>query len=155
MFLMRSPRLRTSLIHCSLAVLALCGVMAGAAQARVFIGFGGPVFFPPFVVAPPYYAAPSYPPYYAPPAVYAPPGDTFSYTPDGNYPPGGNYTPGGQPRSLAAPPGGYISSRAYDGGGARSCLAGAYVCPLVEDTPPGAACSCPGHDGQRIRGQAD
>jgi hypothetical protein len=146
MFLMRSPRLRTSLIRGSLAVLALCGVMAGAAQARIFIGFGGPVFFPPYVVAPPYY----YAPYYAPPAVYAPPGNTFNYTP------GGNYSPqGGQPQSLAAPQGGYTPSRGYDGGGGQSCQAGAYVCPLVEDTPPGAACSCPGHNGQRIRGQAD
>ena len=37
----------------------------------------------------------------------------------------------------------------------QSCRAGAYVCPLVEDTPPGGACACPGHGGQRIRGRAD
>jgi len=129
MFLRRFP----ALLSGSLAMLALCGVMAGQAQARVFIGIGVPLFFPPVVVPPPAY----YPPYYGPPVVYAPPGNNFSYTP-------------GQPQNLA-PSRGYTPSD-YS---AQSCRAAAYVCPLVQDTPPGGACACPGHDGQRIRGQAN
>jgi hypothetical protein len=138
MFLMRFPTIRAFVLRGSLAALALCGVMAGEAQARIFIGVGVPLFFPPFVVPPPVY----YPPYYGPPMVYAPPGNSFSYVP-----------PSAQPRNLA-PPQGYTPSSAYDGG-MQSCQAGAYVCPLVQDTPPGGACSCPGHDGQRIRGRAN
>jgi hypothetical protein len=122
----------------SLATVALCGAMAGEAQARVFIGLGIPLFFPPVVVAPPAY----YPPYYGPPAVYAPPGNNFSYTP-----------PSAQPQGYA--PGGYYPPVSPSQYSAQSCRAGAYVCPLVQDTPPGGACACPGHDGQRIRGQAD
>lgn len=54
MFLMRSPGFRAFLIRGSLALGALCGVMAGSgvghqAQARVFIGFGVPFFYPPVV----------------------------------------------------------------------------------------------------------
>ena len=47
---MPAPQLRTSLIRLSLAVLALCGVMTGQTQARVFIGLGVPLFFPPVVM---------------------------------------------------------------------------------------------------------
>src|ERR1019366_8494977 len=164
MFLMRSPGFRAFLIRGSLALGALCGVMAGSgtghqAQARGFIGFGVPFFYPPVVFPPPVY----YAPYYAPPTVYAPPGNTFNYTPPstrpqslapprnyappGDYgPPGGGYTPsGGYPPSMGGAP----------TGTAQSCRAGAYVCPLVEDTPAGGACACPGHGGQRIRGRAD
>jgi hypothetical protein len=77
---------------------------------------------------PPYYAPPPvyYPPYYAPPVVYAPPANNFSYAPP-------------------APSVGY----------AQSCQAGAYVCPLAQDTPPGGRCSCPGNNGRRIPGQAN
>jgi hypothetical protein len=145
MFVMRS-----SVVRGALAVLALSGMMATQAQARIFIGLGLPLFLPPVVVPAPYY----YPPYYGPPAVYAPPGNSFNYAP-----------PGSQPQSLAAPqsyapaytPGGYTPSNGGEqtAGGAQSCQAGAYVCPLVEDTPPGGACSCPGHNGQHIRGQAN
>jgi hypothetical protein len=164
MFLMRSARVRATLIRGSLAVLTLCGVMAGEAHARIFFSLGVPLFVPPVVVGPPAY----YPPYYGPPAVYAPPGNTFSYTPPSYAP------PAGQPQNLAPPrnyppqgyypqQGGYTPSGAFTpsmggdptGDGAQSCRAGAYVCPLVEDTPPGGACACPGHDGQRIRGEAD
>ncbi|MGD0433929.1 MAG: hypothetical protein ABSA58_22835, partial [Acetobacteraceae bacterium] len=67
MFLTRLPRLRTSVIFGSLALLALCGLMTNAAQARIFIGVGVPLFYPPVVPAPYYY-----PPYYAPP-YYGPP----------------------------------------------------------------------------------
>jgi hypothetical protein len=122
-------------------VMALCCVMTGEARARIFVGFGFPLFFPPVVVAPPAY----YPPYYPPPA-YAPPGNEFSYSP-----------PGSQPQTLA-PPRGYSQSGAYpqySGDDGQSCRAGAYVCPLVEDTPPGGACSCPGNNGRRVRGRAD
>ncbi len=162
-----------SLIRGSLAALLLCGVLTGAAQARIWVGVGIPLFLPPVVVGPPAY----YPPYYyGPPVGYPPPGNTFSYSP-----------PGSQPQSLAppsgyAPPPGYTPPPGYairrkaqatrrrpyppQGGyspsmgggpveGAQSCQAGAYVCPLVQDTPPGGECSCPGHGGKPVRGQAD
>jgi hypothetical protein len=169
MFLTRSPRhwahciwgqgLRVPLMMGSLAALLLCGALTGAAQARVWVGVGvGPLFFPPFVVGPPAYYPP---PYYGPPIGYPPQGDTFSYTPPGSQPQG--LAP---PRGYAPPPGypspgGYTPSGGYSpsmGGpvqSAQSCQAGAYVCPLVQDTPPGGACSCPGHGGHRVRGQAD
>ena len=128
MFLTRLPRLRTSVICGSLALVALCGLASNAAQARIFIGVGVPLFFPPVVAPPPAY----YPPYYAPPyygSPYYPDSSSFSYAP-----------PQSQPRSLAPPPGyapgGYASSAEY--GAAQSCRAGAYVCPLSrQDTPPG------------------
>jgi hypothetical protein len=153
------------LIRGSFAVLALCGMMSGPAQARIFIGLGVPLFFPPLFVPPPVY----YPPYYGPPqGGYAPSDDTFNYTPPGYAPPGGQpqrltpprgyYPPDGYDR----PPGGYTPSRGYNpqrgaesDSAMQTCRAGAYVCPLLEDTPPGGACACPGHGGQRIRGQAD
>ncbi len=153
MILTRGPTLLASLIRVLLAVLVLCGTISGPAQARIFFGFGIPLFWPPVYAPPPVY----YPPYYGPPAYYPPPGNTFNYAP-----------PSAQPQSLAPPPGyqprgGYSQSGGYTpsmGGepsrdDAQTCQAGAYVCPLVEDTPPGGACSCPGHNGQRIRGRAD
>ena len=146
MFLTRLPRLRTSVIFGSLALLALCGLMTNAAQARIFIGVGVPLFYPPVVPAPYYYPPYYTPPYYGPPPGYAPPDGSFSYSP-----------PSSQPQNLAPPPGyapgGYTPSTGY--GVAQSCQAGAYVCPLVADTPPGGRCSCPGQNGQRIRGQAN
>ena len=141
MFSMRSWVLRGML-----AAVTLTGAMAGEAHARIFIGVGIPLFVPPIYAAPYYY--PPY--YYAPPSVYAPPGNTFNYTP-----------PSAQPQSLAPPrtsSGGYAPSGGYTpstGSAAQSCQAGAYVCPLVEDTPRGGACACPGHNGQQIRGQAN
>ena len=153
MVLARALITRTAPILGLIAALALCGAIATPAQARIFIGVGVPLFFPPFVAPPPAYYPPSY---------YPPSGNEFSYTPP-NYgpsysapqslaPPGGYYGPGGY-----SPSGGYTPSM---GGGspeasAQSCHAGAYVCPLVQDTPPGGACSCPGHGGHRIRGAAD
>jgi len=154
MFLTRSPRLRTLATCGALALLALVGLPASQAHARVFIGVGVgvPLFYPPYVGPPLGYYPPYYPPpYYAPPAVYAPPDNSFSYTP-----------PSSQPRNLSPPqgypqqgyaPGGYAPGGGY--GVAQSCQAGAYVCPLTADTPPGGRCSCPGHDGQRVRGQAN
>jgi hypothetical protein len=186
MVLERFPRIRTSVVRGLFAMLVLCGVMAGAAQARIFIGFGFPLIYPPVYVPPPVY----YPPYYGPPGAYAPPGNTFSYTPPSYAPPSGQpqslapqgygqqsgppgYPPPGyEPRGYAppgygppgsSPSGGYTPSGGFTpsmGAGssdasAQSCRAGAYVCPLVEDTPPGGACSCPGQDGRRVRGQAN
>jgi hypothetical protein len=157
MVIMRSPMIRILL-----AVLALCGVMSSQAEARVFIGLGLPLYVgpPPIVVPPPYYYAPYYA---APPTVYTPPGyappagqpqslaPQQSY-PQNNYPSGQNYTPS---QGYATPPGGYTPSIGMaPAGGSQACRAGAYVCPLVEDTPPGGECACPGHDGQRIRGRA-
>lgn len=154
--------IRSSVIRGSLAVLALCGMMGTAAQARIFIGLGVPLYYPPVVVPQPYY----YPPYYAPPQAYAPPPNSFNYTPppaqpqnlappqgsapSGGYSPSGGYTPsmGGAPVSQGP-------ASVAAAGGAQSCRAGAYVCPLVQDTPPGGNCACPGHDGQQIRGQAN
>src|SRR5580658_4715830 len=175
MFPTRSVWNRTSVLRAAFALLALCGVvaMANPAQARIFIGVGVPFYAPPVVIPGPYYY-PQY--YYGPPAYYAPQGNNFSYTPPQAQPQG---QPPGQPQSLApsqgyAPPppgypqqsygpGGYTPTGGYTpsmgGGGsdgaAQSCRAGAYVCPLVEDTPTGGACSCPGHNGQKIRGQAN
>ncbi len=171
MILMRSPGFRASMIRGSLALVALCGIMAGHAQARIFVGIGVPFFFPPVVVAPPVYYPPYYPSY-PPPAAYAPPATGFSYTPPGFVPrttqpqslspprddsSSGYATPGGYgpPGSYGPPEGGYTPSMGPVPAAAQSCRAGAYVCPLVQDTPPGGACACPGHGGQRIRGQAD
>ena len=140
-------------------LLLLYGLLAGTAQARIWVGVGIPLFLPPVVIGPPAY----YPPYYhGPPAGYPPPGNTFSYSPPGSQPqslapPNGYPPPPGYP-----PQGGYTPSGGYSptmGGGptesVQSCQAGAYVCPLVQDTPPGGACSCPGHGGHTVRGQAD
>jgi hypothetical protein len=168
MVLMSSVWNRGSVMRATFGILALCGVMAMAnpAQARIFIGVGVPFYAPSVVIPGPYYYAPA-PYYYGPPAVYAPQGNSFSYTPP-------QAQPQGQPQNLAPPqgyapppqsygPGGYTPTGGYtpsmgagaSDGGAQSCRAGAYVCPLVEDTPAGGACSCPGHNGQKIRGQAD
>jgi hypothetical protein len=137
MFVMRSLWTRVPALGVVLAALALSAAMASQAQARVFIGIGVPLFYPPYVAPPPAYYPPSayYPPYYyGSPGVYVPPDSGFSYAPP-----------------TATPPG-YAPSRGY---AAQSCQAGAYVCPLVQDTPPGGRCSCPGQNGQRIRGQAN
>ena len=37
---------------------------------------------------------------------------------------------------------------------ARSCYAGAYVCPLNHATPTGGTCSCPTNNGGRASGHA-
>ena len=127
--------MRSSLVHVFLAVLVLCGAQAQQAQARIFVGVGMPLYFgPPLIVPPPAY----YPPYYAAP--YGQSGNEFSYTP-----------PQARPQNLAPPPGGYQNGYSN----AQACHAGAYVCPLTQNTPPGGPCGCPGHDGQMIRGQAD
>ena len=165
MVLMRLPRPWALTMGGLLAALMLCVAMSGPARARVFIGFGLPLFLPPVYVAPPVY----YPPYYGPPAGYAPPGNTFSYAspssqPQNLAPPAGYGPPGYGPPGYGPPPGYAPGGYAPSGGsapsesadaGAPSCRAGAYVCPLVADTPPGGACSCPGQDGRRVRGRAN
>jgi len=50
-------------------LLLLIAMLPGAAEARVFIGFGFPFF--PFYYAAPYYYPPAY--YYPPPTYYYPP----------------------------------------------------------------------------------
>jgi len=66
------------------AGLLLSACLPGAAQARVFVGFGFPMFYGPPVYAPPpvYYPPPMY---YAPPppVVYAPPPQSYSPSPAG------------------------------------------------------------------------
>jgi hypothetical protein len=125
---------RLPFLRVLIATLALSGVMAEAADARVFIGLGVPLFVPgPVFVPPPAYYGPP-PGYYGPPA-YGPPG----YGP----PAGFSYAPPQGPQSLSA------------AGGAQVCVAGPYTCPLLAATPPGGGCHCPGHDGRRIPGQAN
>jgi hypothetical protein len=159
-----ASRFRASLVLGSLTLVLLCGSMVGTAQARVWVGFGFgvPLYVPPVVVGPPAY----YPPYYyPPPAGYPPPNNEFSYSPPGSQPrnlaPPSGYGPSsGYPPPPGYPQGGYTPSGGYapqTGGveSAQTCQAGAYVCPLVQDTPPGGPCSCPGHGGQVVRGRAD
>ncbi len=117
-------------LRAALAGLALCALLAGPAQARIFLGIGVPLWIgPPIFVPPPAW----YPPYYAPQGGPMA-GSEFSYVP-----------PGSRPQSLA--PGGYSD--------AESCQAGPYVCPLVRETPRGGDCGCLGNDGRRVRGRAN
>ena len=108
-----------------LAALILCTAMAAQAQARVFIGFGVPLFLPPVVIGPPAWYGP-------PPRYYEPPGATFSYIPQP-----------ARPQSLAP------------AGGAEICQAGRYACPLEVDISPGDSCYCPGHNGRKVWGRAN
>ena len=125
-----------------IAALALCGAAASDAQARVVVGFGFPLGVPlyagppAYYVPPPYYYAPQYyaPQYYAPQTYYGQ-GTTFSYTPP-------------SARAPSSRPGG----ARYGGDGV--CQAGPYTCPLIADVAPGEPCSCPSHDGRRVRGRA-
>ena len=100
--------------------------MQPAARAAVFLGFGfGLPFYGPVYVPPPVYYPPAY--YPAPPVYYTP------------------------PPAQSYPPGPAVGSAA----GGQSCLAGAYVCPMERPVPSGAACYCPGNNGQRIAGRAN
>jgi hypothetical protein len=75
-----------------------------------------------------------FPPYYYyPPPVYYPPPPVW-YTP----PPPVSYTP----PAYASP------------GVARSCYAGAYVCPMQVEVSPGTTCWCPNNTGGRAYGTA-
>ncbi len=109
-------------IHRMMLALGAGAVLAGLAAmppARARVGvFFG--FAPPLYVAPPYYYPP--PIYYPPPPVwYTPPPPAESYTPPA-------YAP------AAAP--------------ARSCYAGAYVCPMQTAVSAGTTCWCPDNSGQ-------
>ena len=145
------------------AALAVLGVTASPAPARVWVGVGGPVFVgPPLVVPGPYFYGPP-PSYNGPPPYGPPPGSTFSYPPPPSAPqnlaPDGGYGPppgyGAPPPGYAPPPGGYTPSMGTGPTNRNlACRAGAYMCPLIEDTPPGGQCSCPGRDGRLIAGRA-
>ena len=160
MFPMRYPRIPRSAACALLTLLALCGVMTGAAQARIFIGIGVPLFFPPVYVPPPVY----YPPIMVRRRSTRPQA-TRSPTRRRRRSRRASRHRGAMgrkamvrqrathrvaiPRQAATPRRWARVLRAA----AQSCQAGAYVCPLVEDTPPGGACSCPGQDGRRIGGR--
>jgi hypothetical protein len=110
------------------AIAAAVAPSSAHAYWRGGIWYGvGPVlpFYPPVVVAPPVVYAP-------PPVIYAPPPQPgFAVTPPGFA--GADGPAGPAPEQTAAGP---------------SCYAGAYVCPLRNATPVGAACSCPGNNGR-------
>jgi hypothetical protein len=118
------PNLRR--IVAALAVFAgLIGILTPAAQARVFVGIGIPLFGPPAYYYPP-------PVYYPPPPVYYAPPPPMTYTP---------------PAFNAAP--------AAAAQGPQICYAGAYTCPMDRPTAPGGGCYCLGNAGQRVTGRAN
>ena len=118
---------RISPIHRCLALALLLApfVLAGQAQARVFIGFGFPLYFGP----PAYYPPP--PVYYPPPAYYPPP--------QPYYPPPATYAPA--PQQYAPQQSG------------QTCYANGYTCPLERAMPPGSSCYCSTAQG-RVWGNA-
>jgi hypothetical protein len=105
----------------------LIGVLTPAAQARVFIGVGIPLFGPPAYYYPP-------PVYYPPPPVYYAPPPPVTYAPPAAYSPA--------PTAAAQ-------------GGAQMCYAGPYTCPMDRPTAPGGGCYCLGNAGQRVGGRAN
>jgi hypothetical protein len=116
------------------AMVAVCagltGMLAPAAQARIFVGLGIPLFGPPAYYYPPpaYYPPP--PVYYAPPPVtYAPPPVTYAPPP---YSPGPATAQGGQ-----------------------MCYAGPYTCPMDRPVASGGGCYCMGNGGQRVPGRTN
>jgi hypothetical protein len=118
----------------SAAVLVAGGLLAmpGPASARVWVGFGFPLF-----VGPPAYYPP--PVYYPPPAYYPPP--VYYSRPPAYY-----YAP------PPPPPGsGYVAPR-YSSSG-QSCIAGATLCPMERPTASGSACYCTTMTG-RVWGRA-
>ena len=100
-------------------------------QARVWIGFGVPLFVAPA----PYYYPPPPPVYVYPAPVYPPPPAYYAPPPPPGYVP---YQPGA-PSSVTA----------------QSCYAGAYVCPMETPVSPGSACYCTGSNGVRVWGSAN
>ena len=99
-------------------------LLATQAQARVFIGFGFPLYFG----APPYGY---YPGYYPPPPVY--------YPPPAYYPP---------PPAYYAPPPAYAQQPS-----GQTCYASGYTCPMDHVVPPGSSCYCTTAQG-RVWGNA-
>jgi hypothetical protein len=73
-------------LHGPLPLAGLALTLAGLSQpasARVWVGFGFPLYFgPPVYYPPPVYYSPP-PPYYQPPPYYPPP--AYSYAPPGPY----------------------------------------------------------------------
>jgi len=122
---------------CRPIALAALGLVAGGlvalpgpASARVWVGFG----FPLFVGPPAYYYPPSA--YYPPPACYPPP----PY-----YPP--------PPAYYGPPPGSYVPPSAQYTPSNQSCESGAAVCPMEHPVARGSACYCTTAQG-RVWGRA-
>lgn len=113
------------------AGLAVSALLAAPAQARVFVGFGFPLSYPP----PGYYPPPP-PIYYPPPPGYYPP-------PSGYYPP---------PPTVYAPPPAYAPVPGQPAG--QSCYAGGHVCPMEHPVTRGSSCYCT-INGSRVWGRSN
>jgi hypothetical protein len=126
-------------LHRQLALTALgvfLGVLMGVpapASARIWVGFGYPIYGPPVYYPPPIYYPP--PAYYPPPPYYSPP-PPYAAAP-ANAPPATQY---------ATAPG--VASAG------QSCNAGNTVCPMERAVPAGASCYCTTAAG-RIWGRAN
>ena len=118
---------KVPLVRCVMALGLLFAplLFASHAQARVFIGFGFPLYFGP----PAYYPPP--PVYYPPPAYYPPP-QAYYPPPATSYPPPAGYAP--QPSS-------------------QTCYANGYTCPMERPVAPGSSCYCTTSQG-RVWGNA-
>jgi hypothetical protein len=118
--------LRRALVLGAFAALVFAALaVPGPAHARVFVGFGFPLYFgPPAYYPPPVYYPP--PPYY-PPAYYPPP--------PAYYPPPAAYAP-----RPGGPPG-------------QACYAGGTVCPMERPVGSGSSCYCTTAQG-RVWGRA-
>jgi hypothetical protein len=123
----RLARLLLSRPAAALGALAV-GSLALASPAHAW--WRGGVFVG--IAPPPLYFGP--PVFFSPPIVYAPPPVVYA-------PPGSGYA---GPGAFPPPPAGF----------GQSCFAGAYMCPLPQSFPFGAACSCPDNFGRRVFGQA-
>jgi hypothetical protein len=105
----------------ALAIAAFGGVLVGLsdpATARVWVGFG----FPLYVAPPTYYPPPAYyppPVYYSPPAYYPPPAPAYYPPPAYAYAPPPQYSPPGQ-----------------------SCVVAGTVCAMEHPVAPGSSCYC-------------
>ena len=113
------------------------GVLMGVpapASARIWVGFG----FPIYGYGPPAYYPP--PVYYPPPAYYPPP----SYYPPPPYSAAPLYAP---PATQYAPASGAASA-------GQSCNTGNTVCPMERAVPAGASCYCTTAEG-RFWGRAN
>jgi hypothetical protein len=78
-----------------------------------------------------------FPLFWTPPVYYPPP--IYYYPPPAYYPP---------PPATYAPPAPPVA-------GGQSCYAGAYVCPMDNPVPSGAACYCLGNQGTHVWGHAN
>ena len=92
--------------------------LSQSASARVWVGFGFPLYVgPPAYYPPPVYYPP--PPYYAPPTYYYPPPPAYSYVPPAQY-------------------------RGY----AQSCLVTGTACPMEHPVASGSSCYCTTSQGR-------